>query len=519
MKRKLTKVFFALTIFFVTLIYVANRPAEKISADNTKESRFGLIGNTIDTATQTYAYWDKIALPWQGVEVSPHEYSFAKIDSELSKKGPIHLVGLLEANAPAHLACRRFVGLGGSCPITNINDYAEYVAKTVEHYKGRIEVWQIEDGVYSGAHFGGSLDDYAALLNTATTVIKHIDPLARVMVASNTLALTNQEYFDWLVQVDTVYDVIDLHVNGPWEDIATEMGNLRKELQDRKINKPVWVTELRGEQNNYQDLIKKHIVLLSQGVEKIFWYDKLSDTSTKSYRLLASLLYSYSISSLINPSYQLNGGAFGIGPSKYLLVAWSKTPKSIDIVKEFGKDAVVFDLFGRKLAISQAITITTEPIYIVTNSYKVSDQLMKTTNTEPVKIELSASKTQSIHPGEQFIVSVNISQQTQAVSDASVHIVFPPDLMRVKGLDHSHSDFRVAAHEATDNTKGVIDIQKSGSSGTEPTKRLVDLVFEALAPGRGVIEPQDAADHKNIFTTLLGNISPATSSRIEITIQ
>ncbi|MBI3495544.1 hypothetical protein HY065_02870 [Candidatus Berkelbacteria bacterium] len=506
-------------VFFAVVFYAANQPAKKISADNTAESRFGMIGNTIDQAAETYAYWDKVALPWQAVEGAPHAYSFAKLDAQLAKKGPIHLVGLLEANAPAHIACRRFVGIGGSCPPVNMNDYAEYVGKTVAHFKGRIEVWQIEDGVYSGVNFGGSLDDYTVMLNTATTVIKYIDPAAKVMVASHTLALVNREYFDWLAQADSAYDLIDFHVNGEWREIAQEMSNARSQLEEHGISKPVWVTELRGKPDKYEDLIKKHIVLLSQGVEKIFWYDELNTLAREPYRLLASLLYNYSISKKIDARYQLDGGAFRITSFQYLLVVWSNPQKTINIKKEFGGGAIVFDLFGRKLAVSDAMVIGASPIYIVTRSYTPSDEHGGIVNSLPVRIVLTPSVTQPIKVGEQLTVSVDVTVIGAPIRQAGVHIVFPADLVRLIRVDHSHSGFQTIEGERTDNTSGIVDITKSGSLGRAPTERIVDLVFEAIGRGAGTIEPEDQGDIRNVFMNTLGSVASGTSSRVAITIE
>lgn len=456
-------------IFFASVFYLGNRPAKPVALADTFDSRFGLIGNTADEAKELNAFWGKVAIPWG----SDPEL----VDQELSKLGPIKLVGLIKANNPSATSCRRFVGLGNSCPPKDLNQYAKFVFETVSRFKDRIDVWQIEDEIYSDRLFGGTIDDYLGMLEAASIAIRQADPDAKVM-ASSTNFSGGKSYRDKVATVlahDNLYDIIDLHLSGSVEEIE---GKATEFLTQKYPEKPIWVTELRVAGGNYQDFVKSHAVLFSLGAEKIFWLGDLDELSRKAYTLMASLVTRYSLSYPLPESVGLKGAVFEFSSGKPLVIVWSPELQKFDLGKLLKPRYQVFDLFGRKLpATKSQVTVNQEPRYLI------GSQLLLAKKQASAHLSVELDK-QSYKVGE--LGTATILVDTPDLTYAELELSFPSDLVRVKRINHTNSDFALVLSEKIDNTGGVITLNKARV--LRPTKdRLViaTVSFEVLAKGEG----------------------------------
>ncbi|MFY9484387.1 MAG: hypothetical protein WAP74_02070 [Patescibacteria group bacterium] len=456
-------------VFLLSLGYLANRSRKPIASADTFDSRFGLIGNSAENARALNAFWGKVVIPWgsdPGV-----------IDQELTKIGPIKLVGLLKATDPASITCKRFVGIGNSCPPKDINQYAKFVFETVNRFKDRIDVWQIEDEIYSDKLFGGTVDDYLAMLQAASLAIKQADPEAKVMVASTNLS-GGKPYLERLattLEHDNLYDMIDLHLSGNVEDIEARAVEF---LNGKLPKKPIWVTELRVPGGNYQDLVKSHAVLFSLGVEKIFWFGELDEVSRKAYTLMASLLTRYSLSYSLPESTGLNGGLFEFSAGQPLVIVWSPGSQEVDLAKLLKPRYQVFDLFGRKLPITKAkVTVSQGPLYLI------GSQLAITKKQPSARLSIELDK-QSYKIGEIGTATILVDAPDQTY--AEVQLGFPNDLIRVKRISHTQSDFALVLSENIDNTHGLISLNKARVLQSNKEQLVIATVsFEVLAKGEG----------------------------------
>jgi len=464
-------------IFIASLFYLGNRPAKPTASSDTFDSRFGLIGNTAKRARELNAFWGKVVIPWVGdTEV---------IEQELTSLGPIKLVGLFKSNNPSLIGCRRFVGIGNSCPPKDINEYAKFVFETVNRFKDRIDVWQIEDEIYSDRFFGGSVDDYLAMLEAASLAINQADPGAKVIVASTNLSggKTYQEKVATVLKHSSLYDIIDLHLSGSVEEIESKASEFFK---SNVAKKPVWVTELRAPEGDYGDIVKSHTVLFALGVEKVFWLGELDEVSKKAYTLMASLMTRYSLSYPMHESTGLGGGLFQFSASRPLAIVWSDQSQVVDPVKIVKPRYHVFDLFGRKVALDKGrITVQSEPIYLVGNQLAV----INTTRQESGRLSLELDK-QSYKLGELGTATILIDAPEQAFTE--IKLDFPSDLIRVKRIGHDKSDFGLVLSEKIDNTNGEITLNKARVLQSNNERLVVATVsFEALAKGNGSLKLLD----------------------------
>lgn len=68
-----------------------------------------------------------------------------------------------------------------SAPPRDLAEWDNYVFKTVEHFRGRIEHWEVWNEPYWHEFFSGTAEEYAELLKAAYRAIKRADPSAVVL--------------------------------------------------------------------------------------------------------------------------------------------------------------------------------------------------------------------------------------------------------------------------------------------------------------------------------------------------
>jgi len=499
----------ALVIFLVSLVYLAAKPAKPIAKTETADSPFGLVGNNFEQARELNAFWGKILIPWQLVEPKKGEWQFDKLDRAVESAGPVNLVGLIQANASWAISCRRFVGLGSPCPPDSANDYVRFIQKVVERYQNRIKVWQIEDEIYTSARYGGSIDDYLGVLQTASGLIKQLDPTAKILLASTNLS-QDKQYLAAFAQVAAAtnsYDLIDVHLSGDDQEITTRLNRFNELLDDRKIKKPIWATELSSlDPVNAEELVKRHAVALGASVEKVFWYGSLDGLSRKAYTIMASLLTNYSSSRLINLDHNYQSVLFEFGSGKPLLIVWSDTGANFNTREVLaGGKLTATDLFGRRLALSgSAANLSKAPIYLVGERLVLPEStLTATSQTKQVALQLQVDRP-TVRAGE--LLEVKLGLEGAVPPFVRLQFNFPPDLVRVRRVEHADSQFGLVVEERLDNAAGKLTLLKGSLINQRGTKATVaQVVLEALQSGRAQLG--------------LTETSLATSVAAEITIE
>jgi len=207
--------------------------------------------------------------------------------------------------------------------------YKEFVRRTVERYDGdgisdahfvdskkNIKYWQIENEVGvepdTGSTFwyGSTPADYVDLFLVAYDVIKQTDPQAQVALSGfNHGAMTYglehdrsflTEVLRMLNEAGGDFDLFDYHFYEDYRQAASVAATVNFYLNPYPAfrGKPLWVTETNVDKEQMDpyctqqncdgllagDLVKRFVILLHNGIEKIFWF-KLGDADDAAWNV------------------------------------------------------------------------------------------------------------------------------------------------------------------------------------------------------------------------------------------
>jgi len=119
---------------------------------------------------------------WALVESSPGVFEFSAydevVDAELA--AGVKVLGILNYSHPAYSSQTED---GDKHPPDDNEDFANYVRKTVAHFRGRINYWEVWNEPNLGLFWQPSPDPkaYAALLRVASAAVRETDPDAKVL--------------------------------------------------------------------------------------------------------------------------------------------------------------------------------------------------------------------------------------------------------------------------------------------------------------------------------------------------
>jgi hypothetical protein len=224
------------------------------------------------------------------------------------------------SEAPAEIATEGYPGMRlrqGWAP-RDPNDLANYVEKSVEHYKDRIHVYEfLNEPLFTnyalpadaGDRFGGEKEytvaDYVALLAVASRAMKKADPNCKIIagMSSGPGGFRNNE----MIQAGCLKyaDYFNIHIypgRRPPERLIQQMDSMLAFMDTHGGRKPIWLTEfsyyagdelprkpftegqdpwagatlLENERQCAQLTVRFFAVMLSHGVEKIFFHSGAS---------------------------------------------------------------------------------------------------------------------------------------------------------------------------------------------------------------------------------------------------
>lgn len=186
------------------------------------------------------------------------------------------------------------------------NAYSAWVRAAVERYDGdgiddmpglRVPAkhWQVDNEPPRGR------EGYTDLVRITSKAIKEADPEAKVLIGGLQLPCGDdrkiRNYYRTQLPLlqelkGQAVDIIDFHwfgFVGEWKMLPEAMKIVRKTLQESGFNDtPIWFTEMgtysgkpnarrreiaafQSERDQASEMIKRYTVVLSEGVEKIFW--------------------------------------------------------------------------------------------------------------------------------------------------------------------------------------------------------------------------------------------------------
>lgn len=233
--------------------------------------------------------WDRAEIAWDDVQSAPDKWDWAFTDKmvEAYKDRPFHAYVLLEGTAP---------WLDGP-PRTDEQraQYADFVYRTVDRYKGKVRAWEIwnEENIPTFWKDPNAAD-YAALLKAAYTAAKRADPGCTIITGGTStvdLGFIRDVLFangGW-----NYCDAVAIHPysmgGGPASQDLAELIRLTKAAATKDgVTKPIWITEVGwttdttkpSELRQAEYLVQEYTIAIAGGVEKVFWFT-LGDWSEK----------------------------------------------------------------------------------------------------------------------------------------------------------------------------------------------------------------------------------------------
>jgi len=293
----------------------------------------------------------------------------------------------------------------------DVNDFAAYVRKTVEHYKERLVAWEIlNEPIYTSYALprekGYQVKDYVQLLRAAYQAVKSVDPDALVIggIAGHPTTYT-KEFIElgglrWA-------DVLNLHaypgLTSP-EAYEEPLRLLREQMRSAGADKPVWFTEgayyadddrplepydntwlktVDSETEAAECQVKFNTLLLAYGTEKIIYHS--GTPGSLNNEELSGIFFEWAgaprkmlvtqvaMANLLSPKVRSLGplrGPEGVKVygfetgGRTVIIAWAEEgaqPRPIDLT---GKPWRAVDLQGNELK-PDSVVLTGRPIYFV----------------------------------------------------------------------------------------------------------------------------------------------------------
>lgn len=200
----------------------------------------------------TWRIWDA-NVTWWFLEPNKGEWHFELLDKlmALAEKNGIEVTYSL-CHTPTWASARPTEGAWGPGHVAepaNIEDWKNYVRTVATRYKGRIHYYEIWNEPNLAQFYTGSVDKMVELTDTATAVLKEIDPTIKVIAPSPT---TDLDGVSWLNQFLAKggaknADIIGFHFYVPRtypEAMLDYINQVKGVMTSNNVAaKPLWNTE------------------------------------------------------------------------------------------------------------------------------------------------------------------------------------------------------------------------------------------------------------------------------------
>lgn len=238
--------------------------------------------NGTNTSLSPYAYaagsrWDRFDFRWNVIEgeSTRQTMDFSGHDRivNLNRAQGINVVGILgstpkwaapgchvQATEPTNVTGRPTALFQNDtpywwrpCPPDDLADWRNYVFKTVEHFKGRVDTWEIwnEPDIYP-TYWSGDVAQYADLLRVGYEAVKAANPDATVLFGGLAYWHDNLFYARVLDELVTMpgaaesnyyFDVMSLHLYNNVYHFDWVIGSIKSNIAAKVGPHPIWVTE------------------------------------------------------------------------------------------------------------------------------------------------------------------------------------------------------------------------------------------------------------------------------------
>ena len=196
---------------------------------------------------RAYVYWSQ-------VEPAPDRWTFDVVDALLDQLDGSEEVWLTVCSSSPWATRVRTRTLPPS-PAEDIDRYAGFVRRLVEHCAGRVRYWQCDNEPTDNAQlWAGTAPEYLTQLEALHREVKRADPDASVILGGAPFMLPftppdshERRFFDVLLDRGRDhFDLFDLHLYGPATMIPEHIEFARAQMRRFGYEKPVVVGEYNG---------------------------------------------------------------------------------------------------------------------------------------------------------------------------------------------------------------------------------------------------------------------------------
>ncbi len=240
-----------LPVYFAALAASIFAFSASHAADNAQNSRFGICSHPFahheanilpelfDSMKDAGIRWMRTDFHWILIEPKPGQFDFSTYDNivdSLSARG-IKVLGILSYSARKERDAA-----------SDTADWANYIKKTVEHFKGRVDYWEFVNE--PDLHFKGAdaVSKYVKALKIASKTVHAANPSARLLIAG--FADPASEFAKAVIAECSAedFDIMNFHSypapNPPEKVLEEKIKSARESMAASTGVKPIWITEI-----------------------------------------------------------------------------------------------------------------------------------------------------------------------------------------------------------------------------------------------------------------------------------
>lgn len=352
------------------------------------------------------------ATKWTAVEPRENDFRFVDDGIDAARASGLSILGMLCGAPPwASVKPRATSGYWATYNYPDREDgaalWSRYVSRTVSHYRGRIDDWEVWNEPWSDGFFKGTAAQYGRLLGLASEAARAANPSARILgfgAAAHKLAWTAEAL---AATPSDAFDVFSFHdynasFYGGAESNAVRLANRFTEVQrPHGEPRPLWDTECgpghvaswhalpgvsgKGLSPRAQmaHIVRFEVTQLSAGVRRSFYYTLHNPppSGESAYQavehdgairpvmaaraVLASLVDGARWLERIEPAPGLEGHVFERKDGERVTVLWSLGGDTTPAPFSPPAGGRVLDIVGNLLA-ARPLVVSSTPIYLVT---------------------------------------------------------------------------------------------------------------------------------------------------------
>ncbi len=297
-----------LVILIALLLLIPSICAGKLDAAD--RSYFGVNhGHNFSIMVDGGLLWHRQDFTWNAIEHEKGIFVFDQFDEvvEEATEAGVRILGILDYSAEwASTAPTTWDHGRDRAPPKNLDDWSNYVYRTVEHFKGRVDHWEVWNEPNTNFFWLPKRDakGYANLLRAAYVAAKEANPECTVLIGG--MIGFGQDDLDYIEEVYShggagYFDVMAWHPYPGDPNPCLDQFNFSDFMAELKAmmasygdgEREIWFTEIAwglGPETTRQDqadyLVRSYVLSFAEGVSRFFWFNFRGPPSEEGSALL-----------------------------------------------------------------------------------------------------------------------------------------------------------------------------------------------------------------------------------------